>query len=124
MTAIRHLQSSLLALFYAAPWGWLVCLAVFTAGVWHEVGHFPYFSHPDPKRVEASLGLLFDITVYWFGLTLLSPLAVGGSVIVRASRGAALGLERNRLVAYAIGVSLFAYVILGDPWGLSSWYFD
>ena len=50
-TRVR-LGQAFLALFYLAPWAWLICFGIFTAAVTIAVGHFPSYSNPDPKHVD------------------------------------------------------------------------
>jgi hypothetical protein len=113
----------LLAIFYAAPWAWLMCFGVFAAAVTLETGHFPSYSNPDPKSVD-NLSVLYMLVVMWLGLAFLSPIVVGMHTAARALLYPAWPLERSRLAVYALGAALTAYVILGDPAGLRTWFID
>jgi len=113
----------LVALFYAAPWAWLLCFATFVAAVTHEVGHLPSYGNPDPKHLDR-LSILYGLVVMWLGLALLSPFVVAMHAAGRAILYPAWPLERARLVAYVLGAGLTVYVIVGDPAGLRTWLVD
>jgi hypothetical protein len=123
MTAWQRIGRFIAAIFYVAPWAWLVCFGAFTAAVARETGHFPSYSNPDPKHV-ADLSLLYAAVVILLGLALLSPVIVGVHVMLRAILYPAWPLQWARLARYALGAVLATYVIFGDPAGLSTWLFD
>ncbi len=111
------------AIFYAAPWAWLVCFGAFTAAVARETGHFPSYGNPDPKHVQ-SLEWHYMAVVILLGLVLLSPIVVSAHVALRAILYPAWPAQWARLARYALGAGLVAYVLIGDPAGLSTWLFD
>lgn len=123
MSIWQHAGRIAVGIFYAAPWAWLVCFAVFVIGVMLEVGHFPAYSNPDPKHVEGLESLYFGVVVLLF-MSLASPVIVALHVLVRAVFWPAWPFETLRLVIYALGAGLVAWVILGNPAGLASWLAD
>jgi hypothetical protein len=123
MVVWQLIGRGLIALFYAAPWVWLLCFGAFTIGVAYVTGHFPPTAIPDPKRID-DLSMLYTLVVMWFGLALLSPFVVAVHALARVLIWPASPPEGMRLIAYAIGAALVAYVILGDPAGLRTWLWD
>jgi hypothetical protein len=123
MTVWERIGRFTAAIFYAAPWAWLICFGTFAAAVARETGHFPSYSNPDPKHVE-SLARHYIAVVVLLGLALASPVIVAAHVALRAILYPAWPVQWGRLARYALGAALVAYVILGDPAGLSTWLFD
>lgn len=120
---LRSLRTSLLALFYAAPWAWLLTFAAFTAAVAVEVGHLPRYGNPDPKSV-AGLQHLYLVTAMFLGLAVLSPLIVGLHVASSAVTGAMSSIDRRALLSYGLGAALAISILVGDSLGLRNWLFD
>jgi hypothetical protein len=111
-----------LAVVYAAPWAWLISLAVFVTAVTLKVGHFPAYSHPDPKHVEGLAGL-YLLTMILLLLAILSP------VIVAAHLAWTRKLFRERKLGpgaafYVLGIALSAAVVGGDAFKLRTWLLD
>ena len=123
MVAWQSIGTGLVALFYAAPWVWLLCFAAFTVAVTYVTGRVPTYGNPDPKGVD-DLSVLYTLVVMWLGLALVSPFVVAVHALARAMIWPASSLERMRLFVYALGAALVAYVIVGDPAGLATWLCD
>ncbi|WP_295557987.1 hypothetical protein [uncultured Hyphomicrobium sp.] len=123
MVAWQSIGRGLLALFYAAPWAWLLCFAAFTAAATYVTGHVPSYGNPDPKQID-DLWILYTLVVMWLGLTLLSPFVVAAHAFARVVSSPAPHLERQHLLVYALGATLVAYIIVGDPAGLATWLWD
>jgi hypothetical protein len=123
MIAARWLGRAVLVASYAAPWAWLACFGVFVTAVMIKVGHFPYYSHPDPKHVEGLCGL-YLATMLLLVATLVSPLLVGGRALSRVVRRQRPHPQPLTTAAYLLGLSLFAIIIFGNAFGLASWLFD
>jgi hypothetical protein len=123
MKLTRQLATALHAALYAAPWVWLICLAVFVTAVTFKVGHFPSYSQPDPKHVDGLAGL-YLLTMVLLVLAALSPIVVATQMLWARLRGRAQPIRRRTAAIYLLGVSLSAAVIVGDAFGLCSWLFD
>ena len=123
MVVWQSVGRGLVALFYAAPWIWLLCFGAFTVGVTYVTGHFPTYGNPDPKQV-GDLSTLYTLVVMWLGLALLSPFVVAVHTLARIMIRPASPPGGMRLIVYALGAVLVAYVILGDPAGLTTWLWD
>jgi hypothetical protein len=123
MTVWERIGRFAAAIFYVAPWAWLICFGAFTAAVARETGHFPSYSNPDPKHVE-SLALHYELVVILLGLAVISPVIVASHVALRAILYPAWPPQWGRLARYAIGAALVLYVLVGNPAGLSTWLFD
>lgn len=111
-----------LVVLYAAPWAFLVCLAVFVAAVSLKVGHFPTYSQPDPKHVGGLSGL-YLLTMVLLALACLSPVVVG------AHYAWARFADRERIggwnaAFYTLGVALSAFIAVGDAFKLRTWLLD
>ena len=121
MWAQRLGRASLTAV-YAAPWAWLLCLAVLVMAVTWKVGHFPSYSQPDPKHVDGLSGL-YLLTMILLLLTCLSPV-VAVAHLVWAKLNGREHIRGGPAALYGLGVALSASVILGDAFGLCTWLFD
>lgn len=121
MTARPRLGRALLAVFYIAPWAWLICFGIFVSAVTIKVGHFPSYSNPDPKHVEG-LGALYLLTVALLLPVLLSPILIGGYAVSLLWRG--LHVELWKAAVYVLGVAFTASLLLGNAFDLGNWLFD
>jgi hypothetical protein len=111
-----------LVIFYAVPWAFLVCLAIFVAAVALKVGHFPTYSQPDPKHV-GGLSSLYLLTMILSLLTILSPIVVG--VHYAWARFAGRDHIGGWSAAfYVLGVALSAFIVVGDAFKLRTWLLD
>jgi hypothetical protein len=117
----RQLSQAIIAVFFAAPWVWLACFAIFTAAVTIAVGHFPSYSNPDPKHV-AGLEPLYLLTVLLLLPLALSPLVMGAHAGSLLWRGMPLQLQRTG--TYLLGCALEAAILFGDAFGLANWLYD
>ena len=98
-------------------------LLLYAVVAWHQVGHFPYYGHPDPK--DMGLGVvhlfvfLFCMTGAGFGL--LGNIAAVPLMLIA-------GLARRKLVPYfcvALIISVFHFWFMTtDPLGLWEWLAD
>ncbi len=120
---VRYTGRLVLAPFYAAPWAWLICFAVFVGAVTFKVGHFPSYSNPDPKHVEG-LGTLYELTVLTLFAMLLSPVVIGSYLGSALIFGRSLNVGLATMALYAAGLGLAAIVLLRDAFGLANWLFD
>jgi hypothetical protein len=123
MDVTRRLGRVCLALFYAAPLAWMVCLGALACAVTIKVGHFPSYSNPDPKHV-ACLATLYEATVLLFFLALLSPLVIGARTGVTLMRTGRWHGGPWTSAIYLASVSLTGIVVLGDVFGLMTWLLD
>jgi hypothetical protein len=123
MMVARWLGRALLVASYAAPWAWLACFGVFVAAVTVKVGHFPYYSNPDPKHVDG-LCVLYLATMLLLMATLASPIVVGGHALIAALRQQRVHAEPVTTAVYLLGLTLFVIVNFGNAFGLGSWLFD
>ena len=112
----------LLAVLYAAPWAFLVCLAIFASAVALKVGHFPTYSQPDPKHV-GGLSSLYLLTMILALLACISPVVVGAHVVWARFMGLK-HIDGRNAVFYALGIALSAFVIVGDAFKLRTWLLD
>jgi hypothetical protein len=111
-----------LVVLYGAPWAFLVCLAIFVAAVALKVGHFPTYSKPDPKHV-GGLSSLYLLTMILALLACISPVVVGAHV-VWARLTAREHVDGRNAAFYALGITLSAFVIVGDAFKLRTWLLD
>jgi uncharacterized membrane protein YfcA len=98
-------------------------LFLYAVIAWYQVGHFPYYGHPDPKDMGRDLLHLF---VYLFSM-------IGGGLAVLATIGAVpllliVGRARKAPMSY-LAISLLAsatqiWFITADPMGLWEWIAD
>jgi hypothetical protein len=112
----------LLAVLYAAPWAFLVCLAIFASAVALKVGHFPTYSQPDPKHV-GGLSSLYLLTMILALLACISPVVVGAHVFWERLGGRE-HIAGWKAAFYVLGVLLSVSVIVGDAFKLRTWLLD
>ena len=121
--AVRRVGTACLAIAYAAPWVWVLCLGIFASAVTIKVGHFPSYSNPDPKHVD-SLHWLSTLTLLLLVAAFLSPLVIGThAAVALLRRGHADGVSLKAAV-YLAGLSLAGIVFFGDAFGLATWLLD
>ena len=107
----------------ASPFPCYYVLLIYAGVAWHQVGHFPFYGHPDPK--DMGLDLIHDV-VFLFCM-------IGGPLSLLASMGAVplmliAGSLRRRPLRY-VGVALLIaafhfWFINTDPLGLWEWLAD
>jgi hypothetical protein len=107
----------------AFPFPVYYALLLYAAVAWYQVGHFPYYGHPDPKDV--GLGLLY-VPVFLFCMigalfAWLANLAALPLMLVAATQRR----TSMRHLSLALAISGFhCFFISSDPLGLWEWLAD
>ena len=108
----------------AFPFSVYYALLLYSTVAWHQVGHFPYYGHPDPKDMGLNdlvymlvfLLLMIGKVLSWLGSLAALPLMLAA----RLERRTPL---RNVCVALLM-CGLHIWFISTDPLGLWEWLAD
>jgi len=112
----------------------LVCygtLVAYACYAWVQIGHWPYYAHPDPKELPHRALLSITSAVFLLGVSSMIFVPVGYLVyrVVAAARKKAISPHRGPAVLYLTGAALwvldFAAEFTALPWSSNiSWLLD
>ena len=106
-----------------APAVWVAVFVVQSAAATMLLGRLPRYGQPDPKTMEPIWALVL-LGQWLLVFAVVSPLFVAGHTALCVLRDRALGLGRGAMAAFLIAVTLALAIVLTNPLGLVSWYFD
>lgn len=104
------------------PWATVTLILAFAGMAWWQVGHWPYYSHPDPKDVVVSGAEVGFVMWILIAVSLLASLVGAIGIVVYhlcvlAKQGWSVSTASNRralkdLAYYGFGL-LCAFLVLG-----------
>jgi hypothetical protein len=112
----------------------LACYAAFlgyACYAWFQIGHWPYYAHPDPTELPHRLLLKITSVVFWVGVLSVMLIPVGYLLwrAVAIWKKRSVPPHRKPVVLYLVGVALwaldFAAEVTDVPWTSTiSWLLD
>lgn len=122
------MKLSHLSILPLACYGALIAYACYAAMV---VGHWPYYSHPDPKQLPGRplVGVFAFITMLGLLSVVVLPAAYGAYRAIAASKEWKLPAQIKPVLLYSMGAAIWVLDVAAEfndlPWpSLMSWIFD
>lgn len=102
-----------------SPWVWLFVFGLFVLGVTIQVGHLPYYGHPDPKYAGV-ISLLYGPTIFLLVWVLVSPI-LALFVLLAKRLHFPQTLEWPEVKVYLVGLALCHALPFSAIWRPSIW---